>query len=691
MLVVKLFKSSITPSISSDLRAHALQAVHRISDPAPQWLEKGRTAATLFVGTRSIVIYHISISAGSAVTVHELFSLKEPIAALLIVPSQSPASVQRLLVVGERGTVSWTEILDQDSAPVVTTPKTLSLEVDIRSAFIIQAHLYLLTAKGRVLRAPLATIGSMNTKDLEIMDLPPLCALVPIPSIHAHAGETNLDGFYGLNQQGQLLRFSAEYAQYARPQGVVEARESVGKALLELERLSDQVKQLEIQCQQSVMSSTARRGDNESEDVDVEQASLLIETCLTTFSHVVSGGYEGSKRFYARLSIRSRANIDWSQGWSVAVNMASKVESCPHGKIIHGQNSRTHHQTFANLRTLTRQTPWTLDIELDRQMLKSLPLQVSIGLQFRELCDSRTTVSPEGEVEDGFGAYFVVDSLELDALHFVEAVEDPAKQSLPALLHMGLSTTAITSTSAATTTTTPMQVDHPRFNATITTSDRDHKDKDRKGKEHEGCMQCKVEKGNTSVNALLPIEFEIDTVLINLQQCLPALLGDGRMVAVASASVVAGLTAMVAAWGGGGGGGLAQSCFRACFTLPDECLTSAIGFVSEMQGHGNTNAIRNRVGTWGRNGILTAVGGGGGSGHIENPDAKIVWVDLEEVPIATTAAGGGLGVGGQRQQQQQQQQQGTTVRVRVSVRGSDLTRVQVVRRALEKRIRALFD
>ncbi|KAF9084780.1 hypothetical protein BGX23_010245 [Mortierella sp. AD031] len=654
MLVVKLFKSSITPSISSDLR--------------------------------SIVIYHISISAGSAVTVHELFSLKEPIAALLIVPSQSPASVQRLLVVGERGTISWTEILDQDSAPVVTTPKTLSLDVDIRSAFIIQTHLYLLTAKGRVLRAPLATIGSMNTKDLEIMDLPPLCALVPIPSIHAHTGETNLDGFYGLNQQGQLLRLSAEYAQYARPQGVVEARESVGKALLELERLSDQVKQLEIQCQ-SVMSSTARRGDNESEDVDVEQASLLIETCLTTFSHVVSGGYEGSKRFYARLSIRSRANIDWSQGWSVAVNMASKVESCPHGKIIHGQNSRTHHQTFASLRTLTRQTPWTLDIELDRQMLKSLPLQVSIGLQFRELCDSRTTVSPEGEVEDGFGAYFVVDSLELDALHFVEAVEDPAKQSLPALLHMGLSTTAITSTSAATTTTTPMQVDHPRFNATITTSDSDHKDKDRKGKEHEGCMQCKVEKGNTSVNALLPIEFEIDTVLIGLQQCLPALLGDGRMVAVASASVVAGSTAMVAAWGGGGGGGgLAQSCFRACFTLPDECLASAIGFVSEMQGHRNTNAIRNRVGTWGRNGILTAVGGGGGSGHIENPDAKIVWVDLEEVPIATTAADGGLGVGGQRQQQQ-----GTTVRVRVSVKGSDQTRVQVVRRALEKRIRALFD
>lgn len=76
-----------------------------------------------------------------------------------------------------------------------------------------------------------------------------------------------------------------------------------------------------FELQQSVMaasSSGSSRQDIGAEggdDVDMEPG-LLIETSLSTFSHVVSDGYEGTKRFYARLRIKSRTNINWSRGWS---------------------------------------------------------------------------------------------------------------------------------------------------------------------------------------------------------------------------------------------------------------------------------------------------------------------------------------------------------------------------------------
>lgn len=64
-------------------------------------------------------------------------------------------------------------------------------------------------------------------------------------------------------------------------------------------------------------TSGSTRLDASEEDVDMnKEAGLLIETSLSTFSHIVADGYEGTKRFYAQLRIKSRANIDWSRGWS---------------------------------------------------------------------------------------------------------------------------------------------------------------------------------------------------------------------------------------------------------------------------------------------------------------------------------------------------------------------------------------
>jgi hypothetical protein len=54
----------------------------------------------------------------------------------------------------------------------------------------------------------MASLGLLDLKDQEIMDLPPLCAISPIFSDDE---AKTVEGLYGFNQQGQLLTFSAEW------------------------------------------------------------------------------------------------------------------------------------------------------------------------------------------------------------------------------------------------------------------------------------------------------------------------------------------------------------------------------------------------------------------------------------------------------------------------------------------------
>lgn len=401
----------------------------------------------------------------------------------------------------------------------------------------------------------------------------------------------------------------------------------------------------------------------------------------------------------------------------VGVNVASKVEFCPHGKptsitptaLQHNntgkkEENRVHHQTFASLRSLTRQAPWTLDIELDRAMVSSLPLQISIGLQFREIGLSHAQSTSSRDVQargGGFAAYFVVDSLDLDVLDFVEGIEDPLRRDVPAF------------------------VQRRPLPPTISTGNKS-KDKDGDGDEDEveECIQCKVEKGNTSctgtvlgameaASAFRPIEFEIDTTSIPIPQCLPALLfdpcdsdhyghGGRRAVKIVDMMSIAGKKQQQQQLG------MADACFRTCFVIPDECLTSSFTGRSDllplirpnaqqqqqqgMQGKGHRNNFfgtdgvvggrSSRNSTW-ASGAPAGQGRGFGIGEqIEDPDLRLVWVDLE-VP---SSGGGKYG----RQDQQGQEEEGR-VRAQALVRGSDLERVFVVRQALERRIRALFD
>ena len=329
----------------------------------------------------------------------------------------------------------------------------------------------------------------------------------------------------------------------------------------------------------------------------------------------------------------------------VGVNVASKVEFCPHGKpttITHQlqhntswkKESRMHHQTFASLRTLTHQTPWTLDIELDRAMMSTLPLQVSIGLLFREGGVVHQSKAEDGQVGGGFLAYFVVDSLDLDVVDFVEGVEDPLRRDAPTFVQRG-------------------PVPLPTVPSNNNISNREHKKVVGDVEEEEECMQCKVEKGNTSgactvtaaattgltgaASAFRPIEFEIDTTSIPIRQCLPALLfaenynardGGRRELKVVDMSIA----------GGGGGKSMSgmgrggQACFRTCFVVPDECLSSfgrsdyaAVirptthqrmqGYQGQGQGYRNNyfdaDAVRSsrRSSNWGTEGVGMGVGG----------------------------------------------------------------------------------
>ncbi|KAG0298184.1 hypothetical protein BGZ96_001729 [Linnemannia gamsii] len=335
-------------------------------------------------------------------------------------------------------------------------------------------------------------------------------------------------------------------------------------------------------------------------------------------------------------------------------------------------------------------------------MVSSLPLQVSIGLMFHEIGLSHPQSTSYADVHvggRGFAAYFVVDSLNMDVLDFVEGVDDPLRRDVPAFVQR-----------------------RPLPPATSACNKSMKKDGEGDEDEVDECMQCKFEKGNTSgtdtsvgameaASAFRPIEFEIDTTSITIPQCLPALLfdpcdsdryghGSRRPVKIVDMMSIAGKKQQQL--------GMTEACFRTCFVVPDECLSSSFAVRSDLlplirsnaqqqqqgiqeQCHRNnlfgTDAVVggrcSRNSTWASGAPAGQGGGFGAGGQIEDPDLRLVWVDLE-VP---SSGGGRYG----RQDQQGQEKEEGRVRAQALVRGSDLERVFVVRQALEQRIRALFD
>ncbi|KAG0328937.1 hypothetical protein BGZ99_004011 [Dissophora globulifera] len=280
----------------------------------------------IVVGTTSGAVYKIEKQQETFAT-RLLCALKEPIASLILVPSREATGLPVLVAIGTMGTVGQVHLQAENSppSPERSTIKTLK-DVKVHGAFLVQAYAYLLTKEHRLLRVTLSSLLSDNASDMERVDLPSLLSCQPILS------GSDIVGFYGINCDGQVLRMSADLARWGRPQVLSDARDDISKALGELEGLSWQAKQLEAECQlenhriarynqlvQQLKSCVLSELDGQAGD----DPPVLVS--LTAFTQSVATGFNGSRRCFVRLNIRSAMNVDWSNGWSGCMRAARLV------------------------------------------------------------------------------------------------------------------------------------------------------------------------------------------------------------------------------------------------------------------------------------------------------------------------------------------------------------------------------
>ncbi|KAF9169466.1 hypothetical protein BGX21_010346 [Mortierella sp. AD011] len=243
----------------------------------------------------------------------------------------------------------------------------MTIGAPVRSAFLANDHVYFLTTESRILRAPYSSLDSGKTDDLELLDLPLLHAFVPVPY---NADSTEVCGFYGLNHEGQVLWFQADLSNIGRSKAASDARDNVSEAIRELDKLSERVRQLELESQ--VGSTILKERDKREEEEE-------------------NGG--------------------------LALNLSTSPKTCPH---MPESTSTQNSDVTSSLEGLSPQAPWAQDIEIDMQSF-SLPLTITLGLQF----DDFSKTSKDNRLR----GYFPVESLDLDVIHFSEPVRDRVKQN----------------------------------------------------------------------------------------------------------------------------------------------------------------------------------------------------------------------------------------------------------------------
>ncbi|KAG0307309.1 hypothetical protein BGZ98_000590 [Dissophora globulifera] len=454
------------------------------------------------VGTKSGAVYKIE-KRQETIATRLLCALKEPIASLILVPSREATGLPVLVAIGTMGTIGQVHLQAENSppSPERSTIKTLK-DVKVHGAFLVQAHAYLLTKEHRLFRVTLPSLLSDNASDMERVDLPSLLSCQPILS------GSDTVGFYGINCDGQVLRMSADLARWGRPQVLSDARDDISKALGELEGLSWQAKQLEAECQlenhriarynqlvQQLKSCVLSEPDGQAGD----DPPVLVS--LTAFTQSVATGFNGSRRCFVRLNIRSAMNVDWSNGWSVVIRMYASGKACPHSPAA---NMQQHQEVITSLAGLAPQVAWAQDVNIDLHRF-SLPLTLTVGLQLDET-DTRSAGSR-------FAAYFAIESFVLDVIHFSEPVRDPTRQQFSAFLAQ-----------------TMVQLRQPVKIATDAevASDLSSKIYRLSDARDNACEEC-MKEGSARMEYLgvKPLVFKIDTSQIQVAQCLPALLGDG--------------------------------------------------------------------------------------------------------------------------------------------------------------------
>ncbi|KAF9203642.1 hypothetical protein BGZ49_006187, partial [Haplosporangium sp. Z 27] len=439
-------------------------------------------------------------------------------AILSVIPYTNDNSTlaRSLVVVSSTGDIV---LIDLEPSNITSEQRVVKMNigVSISSVFKADTCIYFLTQESRVLRIPCSSIESSSDNDVDQLDLPMLCAMVPVLS-----STNKLCGFYGLNHNGQVLWISADLTRAGRPKAALDARDNISEAIRELDILSEQARRLEIECQlenqriaslnrlvQVLQQSTVSH--NHQEVGAITQLSLdhPIKTSFTTFVQPVAAGYNGQRRYYVRLTVESKLNIDWSKGWSVSVNMATSAKTCSHKSYL---VTIQHQNIISNLAGLSPHVPWTQDIEIDLQRL-CLPLNVTLGLQFDDM--SKTS-------KDRLKEYFDVESLVLDAIHFSEPVRDRAKQN-PAYHSQAI---------------TALRDDRKTRDESEKSTRRLFFSPNKQENTENDCKEC----DSVAFKSLI---FDIDTTEIKAAQCLPALLGDAipqdRLNALVNSSIRASL------------------------------------------------------------------------------------------------------------------------------------------------------
>ncbi|KAG0000282.1 hypothetical protein BGZ79_006102 [Entomortierella chlamydospora] len=470
----------------------------------------GESQQQIFYGTNLGEIYHSQPGKDEgAIEVQKLNTrMQGAISSLVTSPREGNTQAKVITAISSIG-----DIVTIGLEPSTKTSEhaivKMTIGAPVRSAFLANDHVYFLTAESRILRAPYSSLDSGKTDDLELLDLPLLHAFVPVPY---NTNSTEVCGFYGLNHEGQVLRFQADLSNIGRSKAASDARNNVSEAIRELDKLSERVRQLELESQ-SILSQS----DNESVAHAQSSSYTPIKTTFSTFVQTVAARFNGQRRYFVRLTIESTLNIDWSKGWSVALNLSTNPKTCLH---MSEPTSTQNSDVTSSLEGLSPQAPWTQDIEIDMQNF-SLPLTITLGLQF----DDFSKTSKDNKLR----GYFPVESLDLDVIHFSEPVRDRVKQN-PAYYTQAL---------AALRDVRKSESDSGNLIERLPTSA--HKQE----REREECKEC-------ARVAIKPLVFDIDTTEIKVAQCLPALLGDG----VSHDRVKT----------------LVHSSNRASLSIPDECL-----------------------------------------------------------------------------------------------------------------------
>ncbi|KAG0365731.1 hypothetical protein BGZ54_006270 [Gamsiella multidivaricata] len=600
----------------------------------------------VFFGTQFGTIYQMHCTTGpERITTRKLYTMQEQVASIILAPQQN---IARLIATGTVGRLCVIDVktTETTASPIVTAKQFINTSA--LNAFAADGYIYILTSKGRVVRILMASIGTDRDFTMECLDLPSLRAFVPI------LGSAELLGFYGINKTGQVLRFSADLIRCAKPKAVSDARENITEALAELERLSQHARRLEAECQASSTNSLSSEvlddfGRNHLENqrlatynrlvFELQQSILAqpdpktsadayadftppVETTLTAFTQILASSSLGSRRYYVRLNIKSKLHTDWSSGWSVVTTLTSDPSGyCAHNATAPSK-SGYFSETLSSLAGLSPQTPWVQDLELDFESGSPLrlPLTVTLGLQF----------SLPRQNQNQHTAYFLVEALKLDAIHFSEPARDHAKHNPAFLLH----SSAFSSTIAA----YSKDVLHESKDITQDSRNRIYRPADESPPENstddDECERCKGERLQTQTK--LP-EFKFSTADLEIPQCLPALLGDS----ISSDQATAFL----------------QTAFRATLYIPEQCLPRSRE--KAFLANENTRPV------------------------LQQSDSGFVWITLEIQDKHKHKHRS-------QTQMEKEKSEESIVRACVDVRGPDPVRVQVVRRAMIKRIEDLF-